>query len=49
MDIWEKLYNEAKKEYHPEQVSPFIDAHHVVCAIEAEDGRIFSGVCLRVI
>ena len=39
MDIWEKLYIEAKKEYHPEEVSPFIDAHHVVCAIEAEDGK----------
>ena len=45
MDIWEKLYNAAKKEYHPEQVSPFIDAHHVVCAIEAEDGQIFTGFC----
>ena len=47
MDIWEKLYNEAKKEYHPEQVSPFIDAHHVVCAIEAEDGQIFTGLCIE--
>ena len=41
MDIWEKLYQAAKKEYHPEKVSPFIDAHHVVCAIEAENGKIF--------
>ena len=40
MDIWEKLYNEAKKEYHPETVSPFIEAHHVVWAIEAEEGQI---------
>ncbi|MBR3884858.1 MAG: cytidine deaminase [Clostridia bacterium] len=47
MDIWEKLYNAAKKEYHPEQVSPFIDAHHVVCAIEAEDGQIFTGFCIE--
>lgn len=47
MDIWEKLYNEAKKEYHPEEVSPFIDAHHVVCAIEAEDGRIYTGFCIE--
>ena len=47
MDIWEKLYNAAKKEYHPEEVSPFIDAHHVVCAIEAEDGQIFTGFCIE--
>ena len=47
MDIWEKLYQEAKKEYHPEEVSPFIDAHHVVCAIEAENGEIFTGFCIE--
>lgn len=47
MDIWERLYEEAKKEYHPEEVSPFIDAHHVVCAIEAEDGSIFTGFCIE--
>ena len=47
MDIWQKLYEQAKKEYHPESVSPFIDAHHVVCAIEAEDGRIYTGFCIE--
>lgn len=47
MDIWEKLYNEAKKEYHPEEVSSFIDAHHVVCAIEAENGEIYTGFCIE--
>ena len=47
MDIWEKLYQAAKKEYHPEEVSPFIDAHHVVCAIEAENGEIFTGFCIE--
>lgn len=47
MDIWERLYNAAKKEYHPEQVSPFIDVHHVVCAIEAENGQIFTGFCIE--
>ena len=47
MDIWEKLYNAAKNEYHPEAVSPFIDAHHVVCAIEAENGEIFTGFCIE--
>lgn len=47
MDIWERLYLVAKKEYHPEEVSPFIDAHHVVCAIEAEDGSIYTGFCIE--
>lgn len=47
MDIWEKLYNAAKQEYHPEEVSPFIQAHHVVCAIEAEDGNIYTGFCIE--
>ena len=40
MDIWEEMYNKAKKEYHPEEVSPFIIAHHVVAAVENEDGEI---------
>lgn len=47
MDIWEKLYNAAKKEFHPEAVSPFIGAHHVVCAIEAENGEIYTGFCIE--
>ena len=47
MDIWEKLYKAAKKEYYPTSVSPFIDAHHVVCAIEAEDGKIYTGFCIE--
>ena len=47
MDIWEKLYEAAKKEYHPEKVSPFIDAHHVVCAVESADGQIFTGFCIE--
>ena len=47
MDIWDKLYEAAQKEYHPEEVSPFIDAHHVVCAIEAENGEIYTGFCIE--
>lgn len=34
MDIWERLYIKAKEQYHPEDVSPFVYAHHVVCALE---------------
>ena len=47
MDIWERLCEEAKKQYHPEKVSAFIDAHHVACALEAENGEIYSGFCIE--
>ena len=36
-----------KKQYHPEGVTPFIYAHHVVCALEAENGDIFTGFCIE--
>ena len=47
MDIWEQLYTQAKGEYHPQDVSPFIRAHHVVCALESGDGRIYTGFCIE--
>lgn len=47
MDIWETLYQKAKDQYHPEEVSPFIYAHHVVCALESESGKIFTGFCIE--
>ena len=47
MDIWEKLYQAAKGLYHPQEVSPFLYAHHVVCALEAENGGIFTGFCVE--
>ena len=47
MDIWEDMYNKAKKEYHREDVSPFIVAYHVVAAVESEDGKIFTGFCIE--
>ena len=47
MDIWDKLYREAEKEYHPEDLSPFIQAHHVVCALESGDGTIYTGFCIE--
>lgn len=47
MDIWEKLYLRAKQEYDPHEVTPFIYAHHVVCALESEDGDIFAGFCIE--
>lgn len=47
MDIWEKLYEKAKAQYAPQEVSPFVYAHHVVCAIESENGEIFTGFCIE--
>ena len=47
MDIWEKLYEKAKEQYRPEEVTPFIYAHHVVCALEAENGEIYTGFCIE--
>ena len=48
MDIWEKLYIKAKEQYHPEEVSPFIYAHHVVCALESDNGEIYTGFCIEI-
>ena len=47
MDIWEQLYLKAREQYHPEEVSPFLYAHHVVCALERENGEIFTGFCVE--
>ena len=47
LDIWEELSTKAKEQYCPTDVSPFVYAHHVVCAIESEDGRLFTGFCIE--
>ncbi len=47
MDIWETMYNKIKDQYQPREVSPFIYAHHVVSAIECENGEIFVGFCIE--
>ncbi len=43
MDIWEEMYEAAKELYRPEEISPFIDARHVVAAVQSESGKIFTG------
>lgn len=44
MDIWEKMYLAAKDAYDPDgTISPFIEARHVVAAVESESGKIFTG------
>ena len=47
MDIWEKLYLEAKKHYYPLELNPFIYSNNVVCALETTSGKIFSGFCVE--
>ena len=47
MDIWQTLYEKAKAQYRPENVSPFVYAHHVVCALESENGEIYTGFCIE--
>ena len=47
MDIWETLYERAKAQYHPEEISPFLYAHHVVCALEGGNGEIYTGFCIE--
>ena len=47
MDIWEEMYLKAKEEYHPEDISPFLTAHHVVAALQsAKTGKIYTGFCM---
>ncbi len=46
-DIWDKLYEVAKKQYNPHDLSPFFYSNHVVCAIEAENGEIYQGFCIE--
>ena len=43
MDIWGKMYEEAQKLYNPHEVSDFVYANHVVAAVEAENGQVFTG------
>lgn len=47
MDIWEELYLKAKEQYGPVDVTPFLYAHNVVCALESESGKIFTGFCIE--
>lgn len=45
-DIWNKLYDEAKRVLNPRKVSNMVDAGGVAAAIEAGSGKIYVGVCV---
>lgn len=46
MDIWEKLFNEARRVQKGRAISPFIDAGSVAAAILTKAGTIYVGVCI---
>ncbi len=46
-DIWEELFQKAKAQFKPQEVSPFVYAHHVVAAVESLDGTIYTGFCIE--
>lgn len=46
IEIWDKLYAEARNVVNPRYVSNIIEAGGVGAAIESESGRIYVGVCV---
>ena len=43
-EIWEKMYEAARKEFRPEEITPFMQVRHVVAAVEsAKTGKIYTG------
>lgn len=45
-DIWEKIYNAARKVQNARTISPFIEAGGVAAAILTKGGNIYVGVCI---
>ncbi len=45
-EIWNRLYNEAKRALNPRKVSGMVEAGGVAAAIEAGSGKIYVGVCV---
>ena len=45
-DIWNTLYNEAKRVQNSRTISPFIEAGGVASAILTKAGNIYVGVCI---
>ncbi len=46
MDIWQKLYNSARKVQCARTISPFVDAGGVAAAVLSKKGNIYVGVCI---
>ncbi|WP_069999957.1 cytidine deaminase family protein [Cellulosilyticum sp. I15G10I2] len=46
MDIWQELYDKARKVQKSRTISPFIEAGCVASAILTKSGKIYLGVCI---
>ena len=46
MNIWNELYNAARRVQNGRTISPFIDAGGVAAAILTKKGNIYVGVCI---
>ena len=46
MDMWNKLYDAARKVQNGRVISPFIEAGGVAAAILTKQGNIYVGVCI---
>ena len=45
-ECWCRLYDAAKAVLNPRKISEWMEAGGVAAAIEAESGRIYTGVCV---
>ena len=46
MDIWQELYNHAKRVQNGRVISPFMEAGGVAAAVLTKAGNIYVGVCI---
>ena len=46
MDIWDQMYQEAKRVQNDRTISPFIEAGGVSAAVLTKGGNIYVGVCI---
>lgn len=46
MDIWEKMYESARRVHNNKVISPFIEVGGVAAAILTKSGKIYVGVCI---
>ena len=45
-ECWSRLYDAAKAVLNPRKISEWMEAGGVAAAVEAESGRIYTGVCV---
>ena len=45
-ECWSRLYDAARAVLNPRKISDWMEAGGVAAAVEAESGRIYTGVCV---